>query len=726
MRACKYVFFARVLPLAAATVLSLPLLTAAQPPAPTQDAGDSLTASHFPEPRLERRIDDGVRIPLPGNVRPEANPANDLGPVDDGLPLEHMQLLLARSPMQEEDLENYLAGLSDKSSPAYHRWLTPEEFGARFGVADADIEAVRQWLESYGLRVNTVYPNRITLDFDGTAVQVRSAFQTEIHAYEVDGQRHIANDSDPKIPAALKPVVAGVVSLHDFQPRPQFISHTGFTAGGTKSVAYPVTSADLAVIYNLAPAFKAGYTGKGQTIVVVENSTVYSPTDWTTFRATFGLSNYTSGSFTQTHPAPARGGTNCVNPGTIPGLDVEAIVDAEYASAAAPGAAIQLASCASTATTFGGLIALQNVLNSSSTPPAVVSISFGECEALNGAAANAAYNAAFQQAAAEGVSVFVAAGDGGGAHCDTGLPAAMHGVGVNAFASTPYDVAVGVTDFSDTYSSTNSTYWNPTRSSTYGAAKSYVPEIPWDDSCAGTLLASYEGVPTPYGSRGFCNMLTGLGFATTTAGGGGPSGCATGAPSVYGVTGGTCKGWAKPSWQLLVGNSKDGVRDLPDIALFASDGLWRHYYLFCNSDLYDFVLGEGAPCSRPVTARAQGGGTSFASPVMAGIQALVNQKWGRQGNPNPIYYKIAASEYGAAGSSSCNATKGNAIASSCVFNDVTQGTSDVDCVGSYSCYLPSGILGVLTTARELTRRPIPRRPAGTSPPASVPSMLITW
>jgi subtilase family serine protease len=648
--------------------------------------------------RIHTPVDDSVRISLPGNLRPEAIPANDLGPVDDSFPMEHIQLLLSRSARQQQELEDYLEGLNRKDSADFHRWLTPEEFGSLFGVAGADIAAVTEWLLSHGLHVNAVYPNRMVLDIGGTAGQIRSAFLTEIHAYELGGRRYIANDRNPQIPAALAPAVAGPVSLHNFEPRPEFISHTGFSVDGSKTEDYPVTPPDLAVIYNLAPAFKAGYTGKGQTIVVVEDSNPYSTADWNTFRSTFGLSTYSTGSLTVTHPAPSKGANNCLNPGAIPGLDVEPIVDSEYASAAAPGATIEVASCASTFTTFGALIALQNIINASSTPPAIVSMSFGECEALNGATANAAYAAAYEQAAAEGVSVFVAAGDSGGAACDDGLPEALHGTGVNAFASTPYNVAVGGTDFSDSYDNTNSTYWGISLSPADAAAKSYVPEIPWNDSCAGELLTKYEGGSTPYGSRGYCNGLSGFEFLTTASGGGGPSGCASGTPAVGGVAGGGCKGWAKPSWQTLLGNPKDGVRDLPDVALFASDGLWRHYYIFCNSDWLE-MDGEGAPCVGAVANWAQGGGTSFASPFMAGIQALVNQKWGRQGNPNPTYYKIAASEYGTSGSAACNASKGNAIASACVFNDITDGDTTVDCIGSWGCYLPSGAFGILTTVK---------------------------
>src|SRR5208283_4024271 len=306
---------------------------------------------------------------------------------------------------------------------------------------------------------------------------------------------------------------------------------------------------------------------------------------------------------------------------------------------------------------------------------------------------------AYQQAVTEGVSVFVSAGDEGAASCDvppSQAPfSATHGIGVSGFASTPYNVAVGGTDFGDTYADTNSSYWSATNSSTYESALSYVPEIPWNDSCASLLGTLFEGYTEPYGSGGFCNSEIGEEFfLTTTAGSGGPSGCATGAPSVAGVVSGTCAGWPKPSWQLLLGNPSDGVRDLPDVSLFASNGIWNHFYLFCDSDPAD----EGT-CSLPPSGWLAAGGTSFASPIMAGIQALVNQKvGGSQGNPNPLYYSLAAAEYGESGDSSCNSTLGNAVGSSCIFYDVTLGDMDANCTGTHNCYLPSGTYGVLSTS----------------------------
>ncbi|MGA2419939.1 MAG: hypothetical protein ABSG69_07625 [Candidatus Acidiferrum sp.] len=81
---------------------------------------------------------------------------------------------------------------------------------------------------------------------------------------------------------------------------------------------------------------------------------------------------------------------------------------------------------------------------------------------------------------------------------------------------------------------------------------------------------------------------------------------------------------------------------------------------------------------------------------MAAIQSLVDEKWGRQGNPAPIYYKIAATEYGKAGSASCNSSLGKTVGTACTFYDVTQGDMDVNCIGAHNCYTPSGANGVLS------------------------------
>ena len=556
-------------------------------------------------------IDEQVRVTLVGNTRPEAVAVNDLGAVEDGLPMEHMQLLLRRSIETQAAYDAYTESVTDKASPNFHHWLTAAEIGRRFGPAGQDVEAVSGWLALHGFRVNPADPTGMTLDFSGTAGEVREAFGAEIRGYEVNGARHIANSSDPRIPAALLPAVEGVVSLHDFRPHALARRRPEYTPSG--SPLRLVTPADLATIYNLAPLFKLGLHGKGQTIAVIEDSDVFSTADWSAFRKTFGLSPYLTASFRQVHPAPKTGANNCGAPGVVSLNNMEAILDAEYASASAPGAAIQLVACKDTTTTFGGQIALQNLLNASATPPSVVSLSYGDCEPDMGAAFNAAFKNLYQQASTEGVSVFVSSGDEAAAGCDASSPMpteATHGIAVNGLASTAFNVAVGGTDFEDTYQKDSQTYWNPTNTATYGSAKSYIPEIPWNESCGSAVLAKYLGYATTYGSGGFCNSSMGQSYHTVIGGSGGPSNCSKGAPSTALTASGTCTGWLKPSWQVVLGNPADKVRDLPDVSLFASSGVWGHFLVFCFSNQGD----GGAPCTGTPDNWSGAGGTSFSAP----------------------------------------------------------------------------------------------------------------
>ena len=651
------------------------------------------------EPMITQRVDSGLTVALSGNTRPEANAGNDRGRVSDAMVFEHMQLQLQRSARSEAALQTLIASLHDVNSPNYHQWLSAQQFGATYGAAASDLAAVQSWLTKSGLKVNFVHSNNLVIDFSGSAAQIRSAFKTEMHRLNVKGFEHIANMSDPQIPVALAPVVAGIVSLHNFRPHANNTPKPAYTFSAGGSPYEAVTPADLATIYNLNPLFRAGITGRGQTIVVIEDTNVFSTADWSTFRTTFGLNAYSStATLSQVHPAPFRGSNNCADPGVLAGNESEAELDVQWASAGAPGADIKLASCADTATTFGGLIALQNLVNSDE-PPAIVSISYGECEVYNGAAANAAYRHIYQQAVAEGTSVYVSAGDEGAASCDAGQTAASHGIGVSGFASTPYNVAVGGTDFGDTYAQTTANYWSATNSPVYGSALSYVPEIPWNNSCASNLISEVVGFPTTYGSGGFCNSPTGISFFLSTASGsGGPSGCAFGTPTVDGVVSGSCRGYEKPYWQRVLGNPDDRVRDIPDVSLFAANGVWGHYYVFCDSDIGD----GGAVCSGAPSGWSGAGGTSFGSPIWAGFQALINQHAkSRQGNPNERLYSLARKEYGQYGNASCNSSLGSTTNAGCVFYDVTLGDIDVNCTGTDHCYSPDGSTnGVLSTSTK--------------------------
>ena len=647
-------------------------------------------------------IDDRQRVTLRGNTRPEATRENDRGPVPDDFKLEHMLLQLRRSPELEQQYDEYLEALTQHNSANFHQWLTPAEVGDAYGLSHSDLRRIDSWLRSHRIRVNFVYPNRVVMDISATAAQLREAFGVRVHFLEVNGRRHYANVNDPEIPEALASAIVGIVSIHDFRPHPMIKPRTQYTYTDSNGTFQAVTPADLANIYNLNPLFSQGITGANQTVVVVENSNPYTTTDWTTFEQEFKLTQY-GGTLSVTHPNVAPG-NNCTDPGNNSD-DIEVELDMEYAAAAAPAAAIVVATCSDTATA-GPIIALENIA-ASDLHPYIISVSYGECEPGNGAAANAALYSVYQTAASEGISVFVSSGDEGPTSCDPDSAAASHGINVSAWASTPYNVAVGGTDFGDTFAGTNSTYWSTTNSSALESAMSYIPEIPWNDSCAGVLVANYVGDNPPYGSSGFCNSSEGKNFRTTGSASGGPSGCATGTAAISGEVSGTCAGYPKPSWQSgLFGNPDDAVRDIPDVSLFASNGLWGHLYVFCYSHTGSEFGGSPCTGTPDPTARtgatwSAAGGTSFASPILAGIQALVNQRTAAltitpvagQGNPNPVYYAIAAAEYGSSGSALCNSSAQplprRGVATSCVFYDVTQGDIDVNCTfGSANCYDP--------------------------------------
>ena len=711
-------------------------------------------------PVITGRIDDAVLVRLAGNTRPEATAKHDLGRLPDEFRVDHVLLQLRRSPEQERALEKLIDQLNNKTSPNFHKWLTAEQFG-QYGLAQDDLDAITKWLLTHGFVVNTVYPNHVLIDFSGTAGAVREAFHTELHQLAVGGQTHIANMSDPQIPAALGPAILGLVSLNDFRPHPMYRAKTSYPADTFagcaattnrptgSGICYAVTPQDTQTIYNLNPLYSSptvftglpasedgttGISGQGQTIVLVEDTDTYSGAgDWNVYRKTFGLARSAAhpawdfGTYTQVHPG-------CADPGTN-GDDGEAAIDVEVATSVAPAAAIELISCASGTFTFGGLIALQNLINEAGTPPAIVSVSYGVCEAFDGAGGNAAFFNTYQQAASEGVSVFVSSGDEGASSCSNdfsvGTEYDVASIGITGWGETPYNVSVGGTDFEDTYNvkfagASFSTYWNSTNNAYYGSAKQYVPEIPWNDACASVLISNYVNATlAPYGA-GTCNKSPyngTTGYLIAAAASGGPSNCATGgggtSQGADGVTLPECQGYAKPSWQsgsslaggkAVFGQSADGVRDIPDVSLFAANGIWGHYEVVCWSDPAETSSGS-VPCNGNPSTWSGFGGTSVAAPTMAAIQALVNQKTGQSwGNPNPIYYQIAQTEYGVAGGTflggSCNSSGSPDTSTDgvCAFYDITQGDIDVACrdngtLEENHCYKPSSTQGVDSTSQ---------------------------
>jgi subtilase family serine protease len=534
---------------------------------------------------------ESQRVTLEGNTPPAAMHAeNDRGPVDDTMLLYHMLLALKRSPEVESELQKLIDDMHNPASPEYHHWLTPQQIGTRFGLEHEDLQTIQSWLGSHGFSVNHVYANGLVIDFSGTAAQVREAFHTEIHHLVLrNDQHHISNMRDPEIPAALMPAIHGVASLHDFFPKSRshllgpvsydratntWKPHFNIKIDGT--LFHTLSPYDFATIYNLLPLWQRGFTGKGVTIAAVEDTNLLNPNDWTKFRRTFGLDTFTHGNFKQIYPG-------CTNPGQN-GDETEAALDVEWSSAAAPDANIELSACADTATTAGLDLAILGLIDFE--PPDIITDSYGLCETISGAAEVALENRGAQLATAEGTTFFIAQGDTGADECAPVEAPDFAILGINSGDNTAsaYAVDVGATDFMAQYNFDVggvpvSNYWSAKNDpNTKASSLSYIPEIPWNDGCTSQLIYSDPvngSFNHSYGPNGFCNSTVGQDFLIDVSGSGGPSTCFTGKPSVPGVVSGTCKGNPKPSYQVGVpGVPKDGLRDQPDISLFAGNGVW--------------------------------------------------------------------------------------------------------------------------------------------------------
>ncbi len=696
-------------------------------------------ATSSPAPLITASIDDSQRTTLAGNVHPAATEANDRGAVDPSLPMTDLILVLRRSSQQQAAFDAFVASQYDPTSPQFHQWLAPAQVGQRFGPAQADIATISGWLSSHGLRVESISKDQMTIRFGGTAAQVNAAFHTSIHRLAVNGVPHIANMTNPSIPVALAPAVVGVKSLHDFFARPAhhlgskavFNPHTGhwmhqdatlvsaaqpavqpapqfgITVGsGTSSYQIEdVAPDDFATIYNLLPLWNNHIDGTGQTIAIAGTSDI-NPADVASFRSVFGLPAGTP---------PKTIVANGVDPGACTGTSgnctiddqVENSLDVEWSGAIAKGANIVLVVAGQQSQTTDTLFtSIQYIVDNLTAP--VMNVSYGACEFELGTSGNAALNSEWETAATEGISVFVAAGDSGSASCDQGLATslpygALFGTTVSGFASTPYNTAVGGTDLN--WGTTASPYWSTSNNSTTGAsALNYMPEVPWNDTCTNPVilsdLQSYatqlqkagNTVTSPTDAESACNFVNqwyktiqnltnqqvNLSFLVDTVGGsGGASGCTTS----NGQSTTTCAGgYAKPAWQAgVTGIPSDGKRDLPDVSFFASNGFLGSAYLICVS-ANGTCVSSTSQSTEPVGEEV--GGTSVASPAMAGVMALINQKTGApQGLANAELYRLGAKQT----YSACR-TEGLTSSTSCYFNDIDTGTNAMPCdAGSQDC-----------------------------------------
>jgi hypothetical protein len=612
-------------------------------------------ARYSGQPRIAAVIDESTLQTLHGNTHPLAKPKFDQGSAPISMSASRLVLVLSRSKQQEAELHTWLQSIQDASSPQYRHFLSPEEFGKRFGVGDTDLHSIQDWLTGHGFAVSKVSMGRMAIEFSGSVGQIQSTFHTSIHSYLVHGEQHWANASDPQIPSALAPVVAGLAALNNFKPRAQFVrGPSGVYNAQTRTIipSYTVGSAyngyyiflgpqDAATVYNTPTALNANlsgaaYDGTGVTIGIAGDSNI-DLTQNANYRATFGL-------------APKA--TTVVVDGDDPGENgdaIEAYLDTQVAGGIAPNAGIILYTAADTSFEPGLLLAIKRALDDNQVD--ILNVSFGACESELGAAGNQQIVNLWEQAAAQGISVIVSAGDSGSAGCDNENTetVATQGLAVNGFSSTPYNISVGGTDFDVLYSNFPSSFTEYVDTSNtllnHRSALKYIPEKPWNDSTyPNTSLALNEPLSEITGNANDNSIV---------AGGGGIS-------TVYPV----------PAWQSNVANGTG--RNLPDVSLLAGGGFYGAVWGVCTDQDT-----SGVDCTAGATGNSFNltgvGGTSASAPAFAGILALVEQKTGtRLGQADYALYGLARTDYSA------------------VFHDVTSGDNSVNCAANSSgCSLNS-------------------------------------
>ena len=636
--------------------------------------------------RIVEAVDDTQTVTLQGNVHPLLRVRFDQGPVSDATPATRMLLLLQRSPQQEAALRQLLDQQQDKTSSNYHAWLTPAQFGTQFGPADADIQAVTGWLQSHGFQNVKVGAGRTTIEFSGNVGQVRNAFHTDIHRFLINGEQHLANVSNPQIPAALAPVLAGVMGLNDFRPKSHMRRVKNFLGGKvtgsgphpavsftcSSGPCYGIAPADFAKIYNVPN----NLTGSGVPIAIVQDSNI-NISDVQQFGNVFGVSNLANFS-----------ASNIIVSGPDPGnlggdAEGEALLDTEWSGAVAQGATIDLVVTQDTETIGeSGVDLSANYIIQNNLAP-IMSESFGTCEAdlfSNGSNGNLFYYYLWEQAAAQGITVILSTGDTGSDSCDAiASPQqdfSTSGLSVSGLASTPFNVAVGGTDFN--YGGSPTTYW-ATPGGTTESANSYIPESTWNSGCAATATAGNIAANNCT-STVITNDATNESFADLEGGGGGESNCAT-----LNNAGTACSGGNPlPSWQTGIPNVNT-YRDIPDISLYSAVNTNSNTFLImCQQDS---IKQNGSACS--LTGQTPEitpiGGTSAAAPAFAGIMALVVQQQGgepngRQGNANYALYQIYKNNLNNA-NTICASTAANVSKTGCIFYDTQMGNNSVACAG---------------------------------------------
>lgn len=526
------------------------------------------------------------RVSLPDTVSPRVKTASVLGHLGGDTHLTGMSLVLKPTDAQAAALQQLLADQQNPSSPKYHQWLTPQTFGEQFGLSDADLAIVKDWLTSKGFTVDEVAPSRNRIVFSGTASAVESAFTTTLQRFHRADQDYFENNTAISLPQSLAGVVSGItgISSYHIQPpvhAPQAVSPQFTNSAGT----HYIVPWDFRQIFGMNTLISQGFDGTGIKIGVIGQSSVDS-NQLTYFQQKTG----------QTVKLP----TMLLIPNTgnsgqySVGDEGESELDLEYASGSAPGATV-LFIYTGLGKNSGVFDAMIYAVTNNLAP--ILTLSYGGCEASNKAYAQSTMEPVLAQASSQGQTILVSSGDQGAASCEpssNNTTTATGGLSVSYPASSPNVTAVGGTQLN----SDASTYWSSSNNSYGGSAIGYMPETSWNDTVSYKALSASGG--------GASNVFT------------------------------------KPSWQTGTGVPSANQRYVPDVAF--PSAIMEHPYIVCTVGTYPCngtaALGSGSSAGGGSLI----GGTSAAAPNFAAMLAIVEQALGGYalGNINSQLYTLAA------------------------------------------------------------------------------------
>jgi subtilase family serine protease len=625
--------------------------------------------------RITGALNSREPVALRGAIPRRALPQYDQGPADPALNFGSVMLRTIPTASQQQALTQLLAAQQDRKSPNYHKWLTPEQWADRFGLSPNDVQKITSWLASQGFTKIQVARGGNWFVFDGTAAQIQSAFGTEIHRYNVNGEMHVANATAPKIPAALAGIVTGIHGLDDFYLKPR-VMHRVRPRYYSSTYGDFLAPGDVATIYDISPLYNSSVDGTGQKLAIIGQTDIYL-SDINDFRTGFGLTSLScttnsSGLITSCNDPHFQYvlANSVEDPGSPSSGDLgESDLDLEWSGAVARGAQLIFVNTPyntnSTTVNGGGVWESWYYAVDQDLAP-VISMSYGNCEFDFGYSVEGSSDETeLQKANSEGITFVNSSGDSGAAECDPEPPenpnsdpsgaSATGGYAVSYPASSPEVTAAGGSSISNA-NLESSVYWGTSNGTNGGSALSYIPEQAWNDDYQFYQLCAEDSGNAPLtqfcengddtkGWVSITNQQTAQEDMGISSSGGGPSNCAQQDSTLsYCVS-----GFAQPSWQKGVTISgAASARFTPDVSFIASPNFPG--YIFCTQLSELGQSGTGSSCASGIADAVNTylsiiGGTSVSAPLFAGIVTLLNQSlstFAPLGNVNPMLYQLAA------------------------------------------------------------------------------------